>query len=503
MPATAFPTNSRNEILWEVTRTLCPECRQVLDGQILMRDNRVYLRRRCPEHGRIEALIFGDANLYVDIARFNKPGTLPRQFGQEVRRGCPYDCGLCEEHQQHACLAVIEVNNVCNLECPICFANAGPKYAHGTGGFELSYAQVEVMIDAYIAAEGSPEVLQFSGGEPSLHPQILDFIALAQRKGIRYVMLNTNGLRIAHDPRFLEGLARLKPHVYLQFDGFRAETYRQIRGRADLLETKLKALGRLTEADLRVVLVAVIERGINEDEVGQIVEFGLRHPAVFGVTFHAAFHAQRHIRMDPLQRMTIPDIVQAIDNQTKGLISLKDFVPVPCCMPTCNFVTYALIQGDNVTPLPRLMPVEKYLDYLKNRTIPDLNDELLQGLERLWSASAKVGGLELSLDILRALGDVPLENSRAAERCPSCHSHLSIGRHATRDLGRHIFMLSIRDFMDPWTFTLKNAMKCCVNFMTTDGRMVPFCSYNTVGYRERELAYVLAQQAVALPLAAY
>jgi len=493
---------NRDEILWELTRTLCPECNKVLDGQVLLRENKVYLRRRCPEHGKIEALIFSDANLYVDIARFNRPGTLPRQFSQEVRRGCPYDCGLCEEHQQHACLAVIEVNNACNLECPICFANAGPQHIHGPDGFELSYAQVEGMIDSYITTEGNPEVLQFSGGEPSLHPQILDFIALAQRKGIRYVMLNTNGLRIANDSRFLESLEKLKPHIYLQFDGFRAETYRQIRGKSDLLETKLKALDRLAEADLRVVLVAVIERGINEDEVGKIVEFGLCHPAVFGITFHAAFHAQRHIRMDPMQRMTIPDVVQAIDRQTEGLINLKDFVPVPCCMPTCNFITYALIQGDNVTPVPRLVTVEKYLDYLKNRTMPDLDGELLQALERLWSTSAQVGGRNVSLDILRLLGEVPLENSRAAERCPSCHSHLPIGSHATRDLSRHIFMLSVRDFMDPWTFTLKNAMKCCVNFMTTDGHMVPFCTYNTVGYRERELAYILSRQGATLPVAA-
>jgi uncharacterized radical SAM superfamily Fe-S cluster-containing enzyme len=138
MPFQAAKPIERPEILWETTRTLCPECRQVLDGQVLIRDNKVYLRRRCPQHGIIEALIFGDANLYVDIARFNKPGTLPQQFARQVERGCPYDCGLCEQHQQHACLAVIEVNNDCNLECPICFANSGPQHTHGPDGFELA-----------------------------------------------------------------------------------------------------------------------------------------------------------------------------------------------------------------------------------------------------------------------------------------------------------------------------------------------------------------------------
>jgi uncharacterized radical SAM superfamily Fe-S cluster-containing enzyme len=221
-PPVHVPQPDRSEILWEVTRSLCPTCRQVIDGQVYLRDNKVFLRKRCPEHGSFEALIFGDARLYVDIARFNKPGTRPREFASEVRDGCPYDCGLCTDHQQHACLGVIEVNNLCNLDCPVCFANAGTHHAHDGQGFELTYEQVDFMLDAYLAAEGSPEVLQFSGGEPTLHPRILDFIALANQKGIRYVMLNTNGIRIARDDRFVEGLAALKPHIYLQFDGFEA-----------------------------------------------------------------------------------------------------------------------------------------------------------------------------------------------------------------------------------------------------------------------------------------
>ncbi|HEX6035778.1 MAG TPA: radical SAM protein, partial [Anaerolineales bacterium] len=335
------------------------------------------------------------------------------------------------------------------------------------------------------AAEGSPEVLQFSGGEPTLHPQILEFIALANQKGIRYVMVNTNGIRIAHDDRFLEGLAALKPHIYLQFDGFEPETNRLLRGRADLVKEKLRALERLAEADVRVVLVAVIERDVNEHEIGRILEFALRHPAVFGINFHCAFRAQRHIPADPLRRLSIPDIVSAIDSQTGGLITLKDFVPVPCCMPVCHFVTYAMLQSDRVIPLPRLLPVEQYLDYLKNRSMPALNDELLRVLEGLWSSSASVGYEQLMPGLSEFLDNPASKGTRSDERCPSCHAHLPINEHSPRDLGRHIFMVSIRDFMDPWTFHMKNAMKCCLNFLTVDGHQIPFCTYNSVGYRER------------------
>jgi 7,8-dihydro-6-hydroxymethylpterin dimethyltransferase len=478
----------RPEIFWEFTRSICPECRRVIDAHILLRDGKVYMRKRCPEHGSFEALYFGDAQLYVDIAPYNKPGTLPLQFTTEIRDGCPHDCGLCPDHQQHACLALIEVNEACNLDCPLCFANSGTHLAQD--GFQLTFEQVNFMLDRFIAAEGNPEVVQFSGGEPSLHPQILDFIKLAKDKGINYVMLNTNGIRIARDDKFLAGLGELKPHVYLQFDGFDAQTNETLRGRANLIEDKLRALDRLVEVDVRAVLVAAVERGVNEHEIGPIVEFGLRHPAVFGVNFQPAFRAQRHIPADPMTRMTIPDVLKNLEIQTNGLFKLSDFVPVPCCMPTCNFVTYAMIDGDSVTPITRILDVDFYLDYLKNRTMPALNDQLLYTLERLWSSSARVGS-DGDAKLIVDSANVPslaIDHSQFTignSRCTSCHSRLPLSEHTPRDLARHVFMVNTRDFMDPWTFNIKNVMKCCVEFLTPDGRMIPFCAYNTVGYREQ------------------
>lgn len=474
----------RPEIFWEFTRSLCPECKRVIDAHLLLRDNKVILRKRCPEHGVFEAMFFGDAKLYTEIQRYNKPGTLPLRFASEVKSGCPLDCGLCPDHQQHACLGIIEVNSACNLDCPLCFANSG---AHNHHNLELTFEQVESMLDSFIAAEGDPEVIQFSGGEPSLHPRILDFIRLAQGKGIDYVMLNTNGIRIARDDKFLAGLAEIKPHVYLQFDGFDPETNRALRGRPDLIEDKLRALDRLAEVDVRAVLVAAVERGVNEHEIGRIIEFGLCHPAVFGVNFQPAFRAQRHIPADPLTRITIPDVLKNLEAQTNGLFKLSDFVPVPCCMPTCNFVTYAMLDGDSVTPITRILDINTTLDYLKNRTMPGLNDDLLKTLERLWSSSAKVGSDSLAADIAQIAGNqLPISNSPISKsRCPSCHSHLPMSRHTPRDLARHIFMVNTRDFMDPWTFNVKNAMKCCVEFLLPDGRMIPFCSYNSAGYREQ------------------
>jgi len=269
------------------------------------------MRKRCPEHGRCEALVYADAQAYTSQAKFNKPGTVPLAYTSQVEHGCPHDCGLCPDHQQHACLGIIEVNSACNMQCPLCFANAG-------AGFSLTLDEVEEILDGFVQTEGYPEVVQFSGGEPTIHPEIVPMLRAAKRRKIRHVMINTNGKRIASDDAFLAALAEIQPAIYFQFDGFSSETYRIIRGEPDILEEKLKALDRLAETGCKVVLVPAIERGVNEHEVGDILRFGMQHPAVLGVNFQPAFHAGRHMQHNPLQRMTIPDVLRLIAAQTTG-----------------------------------------------------------------------------------------------------------------------------------------------------------------------------------------
>src|SRR5919197_1492046 len=151
----------RDEVFLEYTKSICPVCKAVVDAEVNIRDNRVLLRKRCPEHGRFEALVYSDAELYLRQQGFNKPGTFPLAFQTELKGGCPLDCGLCPEHKQHSCLGLIEVNTGCNLDCPICFADSG----HQPDGYSLTREQVAFMLDAFVAAEGNPEVIQFSGGE--------------------------------------------------------------------------------------------------------------------------------------------------------------------------------------------------------------------------------------------------------------------------------------------------------------------------------------------------
>lgn len=459
LPLSAVVKQNADYVFYELTRSICPDCRQVIDAHILLRDNKVFMRKRCPDHGQFEALIYGDAEAYVNSGKFNKPGTMPLKYTTEVVHGCPHDCGLCPDHQQHACVGIIEVNSACNMDCPLCFADAG-------AGYSLTLSEVQEILDHLVATEGYPEVVQFSGGEPTIHPDLVPMLRAAQDRDIRHIMINTNGKRIAYDDALLAELADIQPAIYFQFDGFEAETYRAIRGEPGILPEKLLALDRLAQAGCPVVLVPAIERGINDHEIGRILKFGLEHPAVFGINFQPAFHSGRHMEHDPMQRLTIPDVVKAIEEQSNGLFFKSDFVPVPCCFPTCNSVSYAYIEGDTVLPLTRILDVDDYLDYITNSTLPNIGDEVKAALEGLWSSSAVPGSEKASRDF--------------ALSCAACGLDLDIG-----PMAGSMFMVMLQDFMDPWTFNQKNLMKCCKEILLPDGKQIPFCAYNNVGYREQ------------------
>jgi uncharacterized radical SAM superfamily Fe-S cluster-containing enzyme len=389
----------------------------------------VYLRKRCRDHGAFEALVYGDAQMYVDSTRFNKPGATPLQFQTEVRDGCPSDCGLCPEHKQHACLGMVEVNSYCNLDCPICFADPG----HHPDGYAITLTQCERMLDVFVAAEGEPEVVMFSGGEPTIHKQILDFVDAAQARPIKAVILNTNGIRLATDRRFVAELAaRVGPGRH----------------------------------------VAAVQRGLNDHDLGAIFRHGIAHPAVRSVAFQPVTHAGRHAQFDPLTRLTNADVIHGIANQLPQWFRADDFFPVPCCFPTCRSVTYLITDGDNVVPIPRLLDVEDYLDYVSNRVIPDL--AIREALEKLWSASAFMGTESAADSLARA--------AKALDCADACGINLP---EALASLTDNAFAIVIQDFQDPYTLNVKQLMKCGVEEITPDGRLIPFCAYNSVGYREQ------------------
>src|SRR5438132_8365290 len=356
--------NLRDYTFLGTTRSLCPTCRRLVDAKIIVRDRRVYFRKRCPEHGPFEDFVCSDV-AYYDRHEFDQPARTPRGYGVEPERGCPYDCGLCTEHEQHTCIALVEITSSCNLKCPMCFAESGP------GGRHIDFDTFTRMVDRYVYLEGAADVLQISGGEPTLHPDLVRMAQYACSKPIAAVMINTNGIRLARDPALVEALAPLrdKLEIYLQFDGFDDRTAEELRGER-LLETKLAALEAIRRHDLRCTLVCTVEHRTNLHELGRIVRFGLERSFVRGVSFQLATYCGRHLDADDLEnRATMPDVVKSIVEQTQGMVVESDFYPLPCAHPNCHMMCYLYRGASKPVPISRIIDVEKHMDLIANSVI--------------------------------------------------------------------------------------------------------------------------------------
>ena len=249
------------------TTSLCETCLGLVPTKIVEEEGGIYYSKRCPEHGVMKTLVSDDPVYWRRTLDYLKPGDRPLVPQTRTDRGCPWDCGLCPDHEQHSCLAIVEINEACNLACPVCYAESSPKR-----NSHRSLAEVQHMLDALVASEGEPDLVQISGGEPTLHPEILEILAAAKRSPIRHVMLNTNGIRIAEDPAFVDALAALTPgfEVYLQFDSLDDQALRNIRGAA-LSRIRRQALAALEARNISTTLVCTVKRGVNDHEIGAII----------------------------------------------------------------------------------------------------------------------------------------------------------------------------------------------------------------------------------------
>jgi len=311
---------------YDFTVSICPECLRRVDAKIVFEEGKVYMLKHCPHHGSFKVLIASDIAYYKNIRNYNKPSETPLRFNTPTVYGCPYDCGLCYDHEQHSCLTVIEITDRCNLTCPTCYAMSSPHY-----GRHRTVAEVEEMLDIIVANEGRPDVVQISGGEPTLHPDFFTILDIARKKPIRHLMVNTNGIRIAKDKAFAQRLAAYMPdfEIYLQFDSFKPEALQQLRGK-DLTDIRLQALEHLNELNLSTTLVVTLQQGVNDDEIGKIIEFGLQQRCVRGVTLQPTQAAGRTENFDPAKdRITMTDVRSRILEQT-SLFQPNDLIPVPC-----------------------------------------------------------------------------------------------------------------------------------------------------------------------------
>jgi uncharacterized radical SAM superfamily Fe-S cluster-containing enzyme len=439
------------------TQSLCPQCLAVVPAKIIARGPRVYFRKNCPEHGEREDFICSDVSWY-DRLEFSLPAKMPAVMGVEHNHGCPLDCGLCTEHEQHTCIGVLEITSSCNLTCPMCYAGSSP------GGKHLSLDDCKRQIDRLVEVEGRAEICQLSGGEPTTHPQLAEIITYALSREIDYVMINTNGIRFARDPALVDLVAKNRDRIeiYFQFDGLNDQVYRALRGEP-LLEIKLAALEALGCAGVHVTLVPTLQAGVNDDQLGPLVEFGLARPFITGISFQPATYSGRHMLPQQLEsRITFPDVIHGIAAQTGGLFTSDDFLPLPCAHPNCHQIAIAYRHDDTATPLTRFVDASANFDLLANG-VSFTREKSRDLIQQYLARNACCGG---------DCGPGPLPSDEFFRNILD----LNVG-------AENLFRITITSFLDAYNFDIRRVMKCCTHHVLPSGHVIPFCAYNVL-YRD-------------------
>jgi uncharacterized radical SAM superfamily Fe-S cluster-containing enzyme len=451
---------------FKMTMSTCPECLKVLPAQVVFQDNKVYFLKHCPVHGQSRALVSEDAEYYADAFKYIRAGSVPLHFSTAIKEGCPTDCGLCPAHQQHTCLPIVEITDHCNLECPICIVDN--QYSN-----HMSRADFQGIIDLLLKAEGTLETITLSGGEPTSHPEFLELVDLATRPEIGRVSVVTNGIRIARSREFCEQLKAKNVYVILQLDGFTDEIQRVIRG-VPLMDVKWKALEHLAEFGISTQIAYVPARGVNEHQLGDAVRLMMERDHILSLLIQPVArtgHGGGTFPVDPMDRLTIPGVIRAIDEQTGGQVAREDFIPLPCSHPLCVSLTYLLKMDDaSYLPFPRFVDMKKHLDLFQQTATlePSAQTEsaLQQSIADLWSASGEIPNSD---KIIKALRRALLEMfpAKAVNR-----------QELIRIAERQAKTIFIHHYMDRHDFDLERLMKCCHHYPQIDGRIMPACGFN-------------------------
>jgi uncharacterized radical SAM superfamily Fe-S cluster-containing enzyme len=444
----------RPYLFYDVAVSICSKCYRKIEGKIIFESGNVFLLKRCPQHGNEKILMADDIEYYRRCREvFIKPPEMPRAFNTPVKWGCPYDCGLCSDHQQHSCLSLIEICDYCNLTCPVCYAESGPDRQQFR-----SLAQIERMLDAVVRNEGEPDVVQISGGEPTLHPDFFEILELAKARPIRHLMINTNGVRIAQEEDFSKRLADTTPEgeIYLQFDSFERNALMELRG-ADLHRVREQALERLNRLGLSTTLVVTLKKGLNDGEVGRIIDFALKQDCIRGVTFQPIQAAGRLEHFDPAtDRLTLTEVRRRILEQT-SVFRPEDVIPVPC-HPDSLAMAYALKLEGKVVPLTGMIEPEVLINGGRNTILYEQDQAVRDGVFKLFATNhSPESGAQSLRDLL------------------CCLPRIAASPNLTY---KNIFRVLIVQFIDAYSFDVRSVKKTCIHIVHPDGRLIPFDTYN-------------------------
>jgi 7,8-dihydro-6-hydroxymethylpterin dimethyltransferase len=456
----------------------------VVEARVYLDGGRILLDKTCPRHGRFQDVYWSDSRQFERFESFRHEGEGIENPRTREDRGCPLDCGLCPGHKSTTLLAIVDVTNRCNLRCPVCFANSGVRgYV-----YEPTRDQIRAMLENVRNNRPLPTpALQFSGGEPTLRPDLADLVAMARDLGFLNIEVNTNGIRLAESLDLCRSLKDAGLHtIYLQFDSPDAEVHRRIRGR-DLVEIKRQAIENCRRAEIpSVVLVVTLIKGVNDGHLGEIIRYAAQNRDIIRCVNiqPVAFTGRRPDEADRTGRITIPDVLALVEEQTQGDIRASDFYPVPSVVPVaravgalkdevfpeftahphCGAGTYFFVEDGRITAINRHVNVNKFL----------------RSLERISRTAAKGYRSVAGLMLLFSLRHVKIGMLRRF-----LLPILRMGTfEALADFHFKVVLVSCMHFMDAWNFDGERVRRCVIHYAVPDGRIIPFCAYNNLGYRD-------------------
>lgn len=445
---------------YDWTQSLCEQCLNLISAKIVFQDDQVLMLKHCPKHGHSSAVISTDIDYYLRCRTYLKPGDVPKKFNTPVKYGCPYDCGLCTDHEQHSCLSVVEITDRCNLKCPTCYSESSPSF-----GRHRTVEEVNRMLDVVVENEGEPDIIQISGGEPTIHPNFFEILDLAKSKPIRHLMLNTNGVRIAKDLDFVKRLSEYKTgfEIYLQFDSFNPDVLKSMRGE-DLTNIREKAIQNLNEFNISTTLVVTLQKQQNMNEIGKVIDYALKQRSVRGVTFQPVQLAGRLEDVDPIKdRVTLSEVREQILEQSP-LFEAGDLIPVPC-NPDALAMGYALKLEEGVFPLSRYIDPQQLLDDPENTIVYEQNQGLRSKMVELFSTGLDDKGKEHHLQsLLCCLPKIKAPNISYDQ----------------------VFRVVIMQFMDAYNFDVRAVKRSCVHIVSKEGKIIPFENMNLL-YRNDKI----------------
>jgi len=463
-----------------MTQSTCVTCRRIVPAKVLADDaeGSVYFKCFCPEHGEQQRLIHRDIDMYLRSQYSIKSALIPQIFAGDSTKSCPDGCGFCDRHEQHLCMPIVEITQRCDLACPICLVSAG-------GETDMMPAEFHNILDRLIKAEGQIDILNLSGGEPLLHPDILELIddALARPQIVR-VSISTNGLQLLAQPqhKLLKALTKRDVVISLQFDGFDDNAITTLRGQGGgLLKQKQKILNLLAKHETSTSLTMTLAGGVNDHQLAPVLDYYFSQPHIVSMMIQPiAFTGRATHLTDSITRLTIPDVLRLLDTAGNPRVKATDFAPLPCSHPLCfNLAYYLMLDDGRSAPLNKLLDAHKLMDSLANRTVFGLDEQEIDQIKDiiydLWGdPTADESIMKTLRSILDEFATPP---PPASERCPCFDPRRTFGI-----AQRRIKSIFIHAFQDAETFDLARVRRCCNAYPLADGRLMPACVYNV---RER------------------